>query len=237
MRSELTFNIADARPNQADVLALQGVPRDRAVDDRTARLFTDALDRLNSLAKPAGVLLEIDEPTFENVYHGAGHNAERTPIGDIFSLADALALFAVTLGPAVTDELRVCFDRGALALGAMLDAAASCAADNIATLTEQRFTDLLRDGGRLTPDTRVLGYSPGYCGWDITAQRRLFATLQPEQIGIQLGETCLMEPLKSVSGVLVAGPTQIHAFEMVYPQCRTCTQHSCRQRNGQSHAG
>ena len=56
----------------------------------------------------------------------------------------------------------------------------------------------------------VLRYSPGYCGWHVSGQINLFNTLTPEKIGITLGESCLMNPLKSVSGVLVAGPPNIH---------------------------
>ena len=63
----------------------------------------------------------------------------------------------------------------------------------------------------------VLRYSPGYCGWHISGQRRLFAHLRPERIGITLHDSYLMEPLKSVSGVLIAGAKEIHAFADTYP--------------------
>ena len=77
---------------------------------------------------------------------------------------------------------------------------------------------------------RTLGYSPGYCGWHIGAQKKLFDRLGPEEIGIRLGESFLMEPIKSVSGVLVAGPAAIHRFRPAFPFCRGCTTHPCRRR-------
>jgi hypothetical protein len=39
-----------------------------------------------------------------------------------------------------------------------------------------------------------------------------------------------MEPLKSVSGVIAAGPAEIHDFEMTYSFCRDCVTKSCRER-------
>ena len=73
-------------------------------------------------------------------------------------------------------------------------------------------------------------YSPGYCGWHITAQRKLFAALQPAAIGVSLNASCLMEPLKSVSGVILAGPPAIHEFEAGFPFCRQCRDRSCGAR-------
>jgi hypothetical protein len=39
-----------------------------------------------------------------------------------------------------------------------------------------------------------------------------------------------MQPLKSVSGVLVAGAGEIHDFDNDYDFCDTCTKHQCRER-------
>jgi hypothetical protein len=226
----IPLQIDDALPSRDDVLALQGVPLGHAVSPAIARTFDAAIRLLADCATPRGLLLEVDQAAFESVYRGAGRNADRTPIGDIYPQAGALALFAVTLGPRVTTELNDCFKRGEVALAAMLDAAASCTADNLAEIVEQHFATLLRDRGDLPPGQRALRYSPGYCGWDISGQRRLFDALQPERIGIQLGDTFLMDPLKSVSGVIVVGPVEIHRFGMVYPACRVCTERGCRTR-------
>ena len=50
----------------------------------------------------------------------------------------------------------------------------------------------------------------------MSGQRALFACLQPEAIGVTLNASCLMDPLKSVSGVLAAGPADIHRFAPGY---------------------
>ncbi|UCE26659.1 MAG: hypothetical protein JSW52_09965, partial [Candidatus Coatesbacteria bacterium] len=88
----------------------------------------------------------------------------------------------------------------------------------------------LAKNGKLSPESGVLRYSPGYCGWDISGQKKLFEYLKPNDVGITLRESYLMEPLKSVSGVIVAGPAEIHDFELNYPFCRDCVTKFCRDR-------
>ena len=190
-------------------------------------LCTAALELLAEVAAPAGVLREISESDFEVVYQGEGRNEPRTPVEDIFTRAETLALFAVTLGPRVSREIEQRFQVNDLALGAMLDSAASVAADRLAGAAEDRLREVLSASGRRPA---VLRYSPGYCGWHISGQRKLFEFLHPEQIGISLRKSFLMEPLKSVSGVMIAGPREIHDFEMSYPFCSRCETRGCRAR-------
>ena len=78
--------------------------------------------------------------------------------------------------------------------------------------------------------TALLRYSPGYCGWHVSGQKRLFEFLQPQQIGITLRESFLMQPLKSISGVMIAGPIDIHRFKNDYPFCERCETEGCRER-------
>ncbi len=95
----------------------------------------------------------------------------------------------------------------------------------------EKILDISSTGGdRRSPVDGVLAYSPGYCGWDISGQRKLFEFLKPETVGISLGESCLMQPLKSVSGVFIIGPKAIHLFDNCYSFCGRCTTHNCRDR-------
>lgn len=48
-------------------------------------------------------------------------------------------------------------------------------------------------------------YSPGYCGWKTIEQKLLFSYLPPLPCGIILTSSYLMDPVKSVSGVVALG--------------------------------
>jgi len=226
----LDFSLADVIAGRDAVLGLQGIPTGAAVSARIETVLAEALALLAQVAAPAGMMRELAIDEFRGVYNGNGLSTARTPIGDIYGRAEALALHAVTLGPGVSREIKARFGANEYALGSMLDSAASIAADNLVALVERRFHDQLTDAGRANGDIAVLGYSPGYCGWHISAQRRLFDSLDPGRIGIALGDSFLMQPVKSVTGVLVAGPKEIHKFRCDYPTCNACKTHTCRKR-------
>jgi hypothetical protein len=104
------------------------------------------------------------------------------------------------------------------------------AADKAAAFVEQRFAHSLAECGWSLGSGAALRYSPGYCGWHISGQKKLFEYLKPQQIGLMLRPSYLMEPLKSVSGVVLAGPREMHEFDPSFPSCSTCKTYSCRDR-------
>ena len=230
MNTILKFSSVEILPAQVEVLKNQGIAPGDRVSPTIEALTREAFTLFESVAEPAGVVQEITHAEFEAVFLGEQRNEERTPVGDISPRADHLALFAVTLGPEIVREIDRRFKANDLALGAMLDSVASAGADQLAHFVERKFAEKLREEGRSLAETRVLRYSPGYCGWHISGQRALFAALQPERIGIQLRDSFLMEPLKSVSGVLIAGSAEIHNFRMAYRYCEECSTRGCRER-------
>jgi len=237
MRTLLRFDPERVRPDPAAVWQLLGPGSGRA--QRHRALLSEAERILMELAAPAGLYQEITGTAFAEVFHGEGRNHPDAALARIFPLAEHLALFAATLGPAVSKKIQELFAAGDFVLGAVLDAAASAAADLAAARVEESFGGMLRAGGPVGAPTRLVRrYSPGYCGWDLTGQRRLFDALQPGEIGLALGESCLMEPLKSVSGVLLGGPPEIHRVERGFPYCGGCRSPQCYFGTpGDSHAG
>ena len=193
---------------------------------RYAALFDEAYGILRETMAPVAIWQAIAVGAFAEVYQGEGRNATDTPLEHIFPRADVLHLFAVTLGAAVSERIDRLFEANDPAVGYVLDLAASEAADLAVHWLGRRLMQARRE----TRLEAVLSYSPGYCGWHITGQRALFATLNPEQIGISLNSSCLMSPMKSVSGVLVGGSRAIHKFHNTYPFCEQCSSKTCRER-------
>ena len=227
----LRFRGADVLPSRDAALERMGIPAGAELAEPVESSFARAAELLIESAAPAGVMEEISGAEFGEVYRGEGRNDPASPVADIFGRADHLALFAVTLGEGVSEALARCFAGEELAIAYLLDAMASVAADGIADLAERRFDGLVRGRGWNPADGAVLRYSPGYCGWDVTGQRKLFAHLDPARIGLSLTEGCLMRPLKSVSGVAIAGPREIHVFAPEYDACRSCRTRTCLGRH------
>jgi hypothetical protein len=221
---------AAAAPSRTQVLAAQGVPTGARLPARVTALAEAAFATYERLVQPRCMRREISVEDFARVYEGEGTNADMTPLAEIFPEAHRLALFAVTVGAPVCAEIDRLFAVNDPALACMLDAVASAGAERLAAVMAERYEATVRatkgPGARL----RVLPYSPGYCGWDLRGQRALFAALAPEAIGITLNTSCLMQPLKSVSGVLVAALPEAHDIEPSYPFCSDCVTQECRDR-------
>jgi hypothetical protein len=212
------------------ILQAEGIGSGRAAPDHLLELVEQARTLYRSLAEPRGILASISPADFLEVYEGEGENAVLSPLPGIAGRAGHLALFAATLGDPLCESIRALFARDDPALGYMLDVIASERADALADLLAGHFRDALVGEG-VRPDAAVvLPYSPGYCGWHVSGQRRLFAHLEPERIGIILTSLHMMTPVKSVSGVLVAGSAQAHAFENDFEFCLDCATWSCRSR-------
>ncbi len=230
MGKAVTFSVAEVMPDRGAFLASQGVGEGRPASPSLEAAFEQSVKLFVANAEPKGIVAEIGKDDFARVYEGDGRNGPRTPVGDIFPQAERLALFAATVGAKPGAEIQRCFQRGDFATAFVLDALASAAADRLGDLLEVRFSGQCTAAGQDATEVCALRYSPGYCGWHISGQRELFEYLRPDEIGITLRESFLMEPLKSVSGVLVAGPRQIHRLAMTYPFCERCDTKGCRER-------
>ena len=230
MRTTVDMAAVDIAPSVSSVLAAQSISERAMSDKRIVGLARDAIDTLCRLARPIAIMDEIEKGDFRNVYHGEGRNDAETPLGDILQHADTLALFAVTLGEDVSQEIARLFDENEFAPAAMLDAAASEGAETVALTVEKSYRDHLRRTGSLGSSAATMPFSPGYCGWHVSGQRALFDTLRPKEIGITLSDSFLMHPLKSISGVIVAGHKDIFEFEDTFPFCAECETRSCRSR-------
>ena len=230
MRRVIDISVSEVIPSASAVLLGQGVPEGANPDARLAALVDQALDLYQELCRPVGLMMDISTPDFRSVYNGEGDNAEITPLKDIYPRSDQLALFAATVGEDICGEIARRFDESDYAMGAMLDTAASEGAELAGEFVRRQFERHLVRIGCLDDDHGTLPFSPGYCGWNVSGQKKLFARLNPEEAGISLSESCLMQPLKSVSGVIVAGPKKIFDFEDSYPFCARCRNRNCRER-------
>jgi len=221
------FRLAQVTPEPEQVLTALGAAG-APNSGRHLRLAVEAIALYRKRVQPLGVWNPIGLDEFAAVY--SGQNTGITPLGQIYPRARSLALFAVTLGEPIRDEIDARFQAAGFALGAALDAAASEGAELAAAELEWKYVEHLRASGKLAPDMGVMRFSPGYCGWQTYGQRNLFAYLQPADIGISLSASCLMYPLKSVSGVIVAAKRGAFLFADDFPFCSECQTRPCRER-------
>ena len=220
----------DIIPLIEDITLQQGIPKGSVIKDNIKSLIENSVNIFRAEAKPSCIISEISQNDFDKIYAGEGNNENEAPLKMIYPQADHLVLFAATMGAGISQLVTDLFNRNDFALGSMVDAVASLAADKSVGLLENKITEKFVDDKLTNNGYMTLSYSPGYCGWNIDAQKKLFSFLKPQQIGISLNESCLMTPLKSVTGVLVYGNKSIHQFDNSFSFCFNCKVQSCIER-------
>lgn len=115
--------------------------------------------------------------------------------------ADYYAIFTATAGSdfenwcvRLKEEDDVLKDFIADALGSVIAEAA------VAWLMEKLESEVAKQGLKISNN-----YSPGYCDWLLIEQRKLFSIFPVNVSGISLTDSCLMLPVKSVSGIVAIG--------------------------------
>lgn len=106
-------------------------------------------------------------------------------------------LFAATIGPGIDGEVARLLDKGEHYRALILNGIGAAAADMVGLDIELY---LNREGDR--PDEQWRRFHVGYGDFKLEEQRRLFGLLDPGRIGIELNESCVMIPEKSVSGMV-----------------------------------
>jgi len=228
----INFNIDEVIPESENILAHQGIPAGSRVNGNIENLLFEAVKKFTDLARPLGKSLSINIDEFSLLMEGEDENADDILLRSIYPDAENLAMFVLTMGSGVSEYIEKLFEKNDYAIAAMLDSVASTAADKAVSVLEERFKTHWNQNSSIedTTNKRVLAYSPGYCGWHVSGQKKLFKYLNPGEIGITLNNSSLMTPLKSVSGVLIYGDKEIHIFKNNFSYCRTCKTKNCRER-------
>jgi Methionine synthase I, cobalamin-binding domain len=212
-------------PDRNVVLRSQGIPENHGFPE-IEMLLEQAISVFEQLIKPVGIFLPVSKVEFQRILAGEGQNEDMLPLEKIVENGKSFQLFAFTMGKPVSQKIGELLKISDYPLAYMLDAVASRGVEKVAESATRIVLHKTADHA----DDRSLMYSPGYCGWHLTAQKKLFDALKPQAIGISLTEDALMQPIKSISGVIVTGSKEVHSFKNNFPFCRTCVSKNCRER-------
>ena len=128
-------------------------------------------------------------------------------------------VFATTAGTAYDKYKKQLRDKGEILEEFIADSIGSVIAEACVT----KISDELAMN---VNDDFTYPYSPGYCGWKLTEQQLLFSLLPDNPCGIILTDSCLMLPIKSVSGIIGIGRN----IERKAYSCNICENKNCYKR-------
>jgi len=140
--------------------------------------------------------------------------------------AEEVALFICTAGPAIGEMSRHSMKSGDLLRGYVYDVIGS----EVVEAAADRMQEELRTNMAATGKGITNRFSPGYCGWDVAEQHKLFSFFRDNFCGITLTESALMNPVKSVSGIIGIGKNVKYASY----QCHLCDDKNCIYRSRKS---
>jgi hypothetical protein len=115
--------------------------------------------------------------------------------------SDAIAVFLCTAGAETGMRSRKAMREGDLLTGYIYDIIGSGIVESAADLMQDSLREAMASEGRKITNR----YSPGYCGWDVAEQHKLFQLMPENFCRIRLNASALMDPEKSISGFIGIG--------------------------------
>ena len=182
-------------------------------DDATLREVTFIIDNVRTWLRPQYCYMVTRElPPFE--------------LGDIIMRqlrgSEAYALFLCTAGMEFERYQQRLKAEGDMLRTFIADALGSVIAERTADRMEQHVQESIQKLGWRHTNR----FSPGYCGWHVSEQQRLFPLFGAQTCGISLTDSSLMIPIKSVSGVMGVG----EGVRKLEYTCGLCTFEKCYKR-------
>ncbi len=143
--------------------------------------------------------------------------------------SDKAALFLCTIGSGLENWSKSLLRSGEILLSYIVDVAASVTAESVTNILHDTIKLHMNEKGFKVTNR----YSPGYCKWPVSEQHLLFSFFPDGFCGVELTESALMIPIKSVSGIIGIG-TDVKWKDYICDSCgvKDCTYRSIRLRSG-----
>jgi hypothetical protein len=144
-------------------------------------------------------------------------------IYQLIKKSNDVAIFVCTAGKKITDKSKELMRNGDLLKGYVYDMFGSIIVESAMDIIQNILQkEMAINGLKITNR-----YSPGYCGWEVAEQKNLFRLLPKRFCGIELNESCLMQPTKSVSGIIgIGNSVKVNSYT-----CNICDSSNCLYRN------
>jgi hypothetical protein len=204
------------------VLGYENVPLPEPFDN----YLKEALSFAGKLPDIKAVYRLADKPVFKdkNRTIKAGEyefNVAKTVYTELLG-SDQLAFFVCTAGKTICEKAALLLKGEDPVYGYIFDLLGSAIVEATCDKMQSHLKDVIEKSGSKITNR----YSPGYCHWSVADQHKLFALLGETPCGVSLTDSFLMNPVKSVSGVIGIG-RDVKYREY---QCTLCLSENCAYR-------
>ena len=225
MITEFNFRFNELVIDRQEIVKILGYentplpsPFDKFLEE--AMLYSDGLNDIRGIYR---IVDNIEVNGSDYMLVAADHKFK---IGKTLSIelrgSELLAFFICTAGNSICEKSARLMKGEDPVLGYLYDllgsAIAEAAADRLQDILKQ---EVEKDGQKITNR-----YSPGYCHWNVSDQHKLFSLFQGIPCGVTLTPSSLMQPTKSISGVIGIGKNVKYREY----QCEHCSSKDCVYR-------
>lgn len=227
--SSKSIDPAELTVRRENILTLLGVPYEKA-DSYLLNVIDELQEYCLTICSPKAAVTIAGQPVFSDVSKEVlveGKTFELNKmIFPALSKSTSLAFFAGTCGEKAGRYSAQLIKDGHALEGLIVDIIGSQIAEGVAEWIHRKVeSEMASQGLRITNR-----YSPGYCGWPVSDQQKLFGVLGENNCGIQLNESSLMLPEKSVSGVIGIGKNVVNkGYACSYCDTEQCIYRDKRQ--------
>ncbi|KAA6335998.1 hypothetical protein EZS27_015814 [termite gut metagenome] len=188
-------------------------------------MVREVMDKTTDCYDIRGGYYILDGLTFDNDEHSLLVEGTNFQTGKIIfhqlKHSEQVALFVCTAGVGIEKWSKQMMTNNDPLAGFIADIMGGVVVEAAIDKIQQSLSNDMKDKGLKITNR----YSPGYCGWQTGEQHKLFALL-PDTLGIRLTESALMQPVKSVSGIIGIGANvQFNPYT-----CRLCEATHCVYR-------
>ena len=221
--------MTDVRPEVtiAGISRLLGYGRPRDLSGRLLRAIEASLEKSHQLIKPRVLYTERKIMSAGDGALVLENNVaiRSRKLSRVCGRCDRAAIFVATIGRGIDSLIRKLTDQKRVAEAYIVDAIGSTAAEQTVDAFQRKYNAVKTARGEGT----TLRFSPGYCDWRVEEQKKLFNLVDNSLVGVELSESYLMNPRKSVSGIFGIGRRDEIGHTPANP-CVMCGMHKCIAR-------
>lgn len=230
LRSTFQFNFSDLKLNIAQIEKVMGYKDGESqeiISDLVGRVLKEAVTDFEIKAEYAIFPVEKFDNTHKSVeINSLVFKVKKIVYGQIKG-SDSIAVFLCTAGKEIGVRSRAAMKEGDLLTGYIYDIIGSEIAEAASDLMQENLREALASEGKKITNR----YSPGYCGWDVAEQHKLFQLMPDNFCGIKLNASALMDPEKSVSGFIGIGKhVRYNEYTCGFCDMKDCIYHKVRSK-------
>ena len=228
MIKEFTYSFNEIAVNPSDINVLLGYA-DAKLPELFAEYLNEAMKKAESLGDLRGAFYRAKDIRFSEkkdilIIEGVEFAVGRIVAKELRN-SESIVLFVCTAGKEISDLAQNLLIGDEPVLGYVYNVLGTLTVEGVADKIHREVREMAALSGELITNR----YSPGYCHWNVVEQKKLFSFFPDNCCGINLTDSALMHPIKSVSGFIGIGK----GVKYRKYTCDLCSQTDCFYRNRQ----